>query len=99
MIQALFFLTAIFSSWYGYPDTGYSQYTTYESDNIEFDCKHNKVLGCVMWINNEMAIILADINQYDPKGCTVQTHEFMHIMGYEEWEIPRCIENSQEFRK
>ncbi len=97
MIQTLFFLTAIFSSWYGYPGD-YNTYTTYESDHIEFDCKHNKVLGCVLWINNEMAIIITDINQIDPKGCSVQTHEFFHIMGYEEWEIPDCIK-SQEFRK
>ncbi len=96
MIQTLFFLTAIFSSWYGYPGD-YNTYTTYESDDIEFDCKHNKVLGCVMWINDEMALIVTSLYQEDVKGCTVQTHEFFHIMGYEEWEIPQCIK-SQEFR-
>ena len=97
MIQTLFFLTAIFTSWYGYPGD-YNTYTTYESDDIEFDCKHNKVLGCVMWINNEMAIVINDINQYDVKACTVQTHEFLHLMGFEENEMPGCIP-SQEFRK
>ena len=64
----LFFLIAIFSSWYGYADTGYLTYTTYESDDIEFDCKHNNVLGCVLWINNKMAIIVIDIYKIDPKG-------------------------------
>jgi len=98
LIQTLFFLTAIFTSWFGYPDTGYDTYTTYQSDDVQFDCKHNKVLGCVLWINNEMAIIINDINQWDVKACNVQTHEFLHIMGIEEYEMPYCIP-SQDFRR
>ncbi len=98
MIQTLFFLTAIFTSWFGYADTGYTQYTTYESDNIAFDCKHNKANGCLIYKDGALAIVIMDINMKASKGCTVQTHEFYHLMGYEEWEIPKCIENSQEFR-
>ena len=98
MIQALFFLTAIFTSWFGYPDTGYTEYTTYTSDDIEFDCKHSKATGCLIYKDGSLAIVIMDINMKASKGCTVQTHEFFHLMGYEEWDIPRCVENSQEFR-
>ena len=98
MIQAIFFLTAIFTSWYGYADTGYYPYTIYESDDIEFDCKHNKANGCLAMVNGSIASIIMDINMKASKGCTVQTHEFFHLMNYEEDEIPRCQTASQEFR-
>ena len=85
------------SSWYGTADTGYYQYNIYESDDIHFDCKHNKATGCLMMVNGTISSVVMDINAYASKGCTIQTHEFFHLMNYEEWEIPKC-EKSQEFR-
>jgi len=97
MIPILFFLTAFMTSWYGYADTGYYEYTIYESDDIGFDCKHNRANGCLMMVDGKIATIISSIETYASKGCTVQTHEFFHLMNYLELEIPQCIK-SQEFR-
>ena len=85
------------TSWYGYADTGYYEYTIYESDDIGFDCKHNRANGCLMMVDGKIASVIEDITHYASRGCTVQTHEFFHLMNYLEDEIPKCIK-SQEFR-
>lgn len=54
---------------------------------------HERVNGCVL----DMGIITVNPFNYDEKGCTTLGHELYHIYGYEENEIPYCIQN-QEFR-
>ena len=86
------------SSWYGTADTGYFEYNIYESDDPTFDCKHFKASGCLLMVNGTISSVVSDINAYASKGCTIQTHEFFHLMNYLEYEIPKCETKSQEFR-
>lgn len=69
--------------WYGYPDTGYFKAPIiYE---IEM-CNHRGATGCI--IGNHIMVIVADF--YNPYGCTMRAHEWFHLMGYQEYEIPKC---------
>jgi len=64
------------------------------SDDLERDCNHMHVNGCV----TDLGIITLNPFNYADKGCDTLTHELYHIYGYEEHEIPKCVQN-QEFRK
>lgn len=71
--------------WYGYEDTGYFKAPIiYEIDQ----CNNRHAVACIMGDTNKYRIIISEL--YDPYGCTMRTHEWFHLMGFEEWEIPRC---------
>ncbi len=95
----LFFILIIFSFvfiipayaewdyvWYGYPETGYYKAPIiYEIEK----CAREDVVGCIIGeVGNHTMIIVADM--YNPYGCTLRAHEWYHLMGYEEYEIPKC---------
>ncbi len=64
------------------------------TDDIETDCNNmNHINGCIL----DIGIISSNPFAYTEKGCNVLTHEWFHLMGYEENEIPLC-KQSQEFR-
>jgi hypothetical protein len=72
--------------WYGYAETGYFKAPIiYEIEK----CNHKNANGCV--IGNKSDYTLIQVSEmYDPYGCTVRTHEWFHMMGFDEHEIPKC---------
>lgn len=72
--------------WYGYPETGY--YKAPIIYEIEV-CNHRGANGCIIGeVGSHTMVIVADF--YNPYGCTMRAHEWFHLMGYKEPEIPRC---------
>lgn len=92
MIQ--FFLIPLFSIFGGDGEVGYTEYTVFLSTDVDEDCNRPHSNGCI----RDVGIIVNNPWGYDPKGCTTLMHEWYHTMGYEENEIPYCVE-TQEFRK
>ena len=58
--------------------------------NIAVECDHVNAKGCLADISGITSIIIPSVYDYDIKGCTILTHEYYHLMGYKEAEIPRC---------
>jgi hypothetical protein len=44
-----------------------------------------------------VVIYADDFHAFDTKGCTVQTHEWLHLMGLSESEIPICYDWEREY--
>ena len=65
---------------------GYEQMPVYLAEDIEYVCGRNHV-GCVL----DEGIVISALDAYANLGCTVLTHEYFHILGYVEQEIPKCL--------
>ena len=68
--------------------------TVWITDDIEEQCNHMGSDACYL----DHGIITLNPFGFAAKGCTVLNHEYYHILGYAENEIPYCPQPSQEFR-
>jgi len=93
MIPFIFFLIPIFTIWAG--DT---EHLVFQTDDAKVWCYHNHADGCLQEIGGKIVVIVEDPFKKDTRGGTILQHEWYHLMGYEENEIPQVVE-SQEFRK
>ena len=93
-----YFITAIFTIWAGDIDAGYTEYVVFVTDELEMVCNHaGKIGACLAELEGEIVVITSNPFGYIPKGCNQLTHEWWHLMGYKEYEIPTCYPN-QDFR-
>lgn len=91
MIQSFFlFLIPIMTVWSGYADTGYQQHVVYISTDIQTDCNHIHAGGCVDDFGYGPVIIVQNPFQWDKRGCNSLTHEWLHLMGLNEAQLPYC---------
>lgn len=60
----------------------------YISEDIQESCGlgHD---GCI----TDYGVIVASLDSKTPRGCTVLTHEWLHLYGMDEQSIPGCIAN------
>ena len=88
-------LKLIMFVWAGDVETGYERVSVFLTNDPATDCnRRDAPNGCVL----DVGIIVIDPHLYDPRGCTLLTHEWLHVMGLEERDLPYCP-ISQEFRK
>ncbi len=64
------------------------------TDDLEIICGKEMINGCL----TDMGILTENPFRYDERACNTLTHEWLHLMGLTEPELPYCIQN-QEFRK
>lgn len=62
---------------------------TIEGKAIEEFCG-SRHAGCVIEYNNQVSIVVNDPFGFNIKGCNHLTHEYHHLAGYSEQEIPWC---------
>ena len=82
----------LFVSFIGLPDGTLEPFVVAITTDIETDCNHVKVQGCLLDIDGIYYVVAENPFKYDPKGCSILEHELYHILGYEENEIPYCNE-------
>lgn len=83
-------LIPIMTVWSGTEHTGYEQHLVFISLDIAADCNHIHAGGCIDDFGYGKMIILRNPFEWDPRGCNVLTHEWLHLMGYSESELPYC---------
>lgn len=92
-----FFLIPLFAIWAD-DGSGATEHMVFLTDDSETWCDHDHADGCVVEFAGELVIITEDPFKQSRTGYNILTHEWYHLMGYKEHEIPRTIIN-QEFRK
>lgn len=91
MIHIAIFLIPIFTVWSGTADTGYEQHMVFISTDIATDCQHKFARGCVNDLGlDTTSIIVENPFEWSATGCNVLTHEWFHLYGYSEAQIPIC---------
>ena len=83
-------LIPLFASFVGLPDGTYEFFIVSVTTDIETDCNHTKVQGCLIERDGILHVVAENPFKYDIKGCSILQHEVYHILGYEENEIPKC---------
>lgn len=46
--------------------------------------------GCITEYRNRVTMVIKEFGIFAEQGCTVEIHEYYHLLGYEETEIPYC---------
>jgi hypothetical protein len=85
----LYFLIPLFTVF----GADYEPVIVWITDDVDGVCEHDNVNGCL----SNLGIITENPFRYDERGCNTLTHEWLHVMGLTEPELPYCVQN-QEFR-